>query len=91
MQFKLANIARIEAARHLIYAAAAGPGEGHPLRHGKLFAAGVHARDQRRHPDLGNGYSREYPWAILAGRQSSPRSGGHGEIQRIVIARSAEG
>ena len=95
IQFKLANMAtEIEAARHLVYAAACLKDRGESTtRFGamaKLFASEVSMRATNDAIQVygGNGYSREYPVERYWRDAKLTEIGeGTSEIQRIVIAR----
>ena len=96
IQFKLANMAtEIEAARHLVYAAARLKDRGeshHPVlgAMAKLYASEVSMRATNDAIQIfgGNGYSREYPVERFWRDAKLTEIGeGTSEIQRIVIAR----
>ena len=95
VQFKLANMAtEIEAARHLIYAAARLRDKGERITKysamAKLFASEVSMRATNDAIQIfgGNGYSREYPVERYWRDAKLTEIGeGTSEIQRIVIAR----
>jgi alkylation response protein AidB-like acyl-CoA dehydrogenase len=95
IQFKLANIAtEIEAARHLIYSAAAMRVRGDKVTKysamAKLFASEVSMRATNEAIQIygGNGYSREFPVERYWRDAKLTEIGeGTSEILRIVIAR----
>jgi len=95
IQFKLANMAtEIEAARHLIYAAARLRDRGEKVTKqsamAKLYASEVSMRATNEAIQIygGNGYSREYPVERFWRDAKLTEIGeGTSEIQRIVIAR----
>jgi len=95
IQFKLANMAtEIEAARHLIYAAALLRDRGEKVTKysamAKLYASEVSMRATNEAIQIygGNGYSREYPVERFWRDAKLTEIGeGTSEIQRIVIAR----
>jgi len=95
IQFKLANMAtEIEAARHLIYAAALLRDRGEVVTKysamAKLYASEVSMRATNEAIQIygGNGYSREYPVERFWRDAKLTEIGeGTSEIQRIVIAR----
>jgi len=95
VQFKLANMAtEIEAARHLIYAAALLRDRGEKVTKysamAKLYASEVSMRATNEAIQIygGNGYSREYPVERFWRDAKLTEIGeGTSEIQRIVIAR----
>jgi len=95
IQFKLANMAtEIEAARHLVYGAAALRSRGEKVTRyaamAKLFASEVSMRATNEAIQIygGNGYSREYPVERFWRDAKLTEIGeGTSEIQRIVIAR----
>lgn len=95
IQFKLANMAtEIEAARHLVYGAAALRTRGEKVTRyaamAKLYASEVSMRATNEAIQIygGNGYSREYPVERFWRDAKLTEIGeGTSEIQRIVIAR----
>jgi len=95
IQFKLANMAtEIEAARHLVYGAAAMRSRGEKVTRyaamAKLYASEVSMRATNEAIQIygGNGYSREYPVERFWRDAKLTEIGeGTSEIQRIVIAR----